>query len=156
MEWQALCNSLVYSLSGTLRRCVVIDMSLYNADFRLKMSVEFLKLSSCSSKVMRSNQNTNHDNEWLTRWSEMMGKTLLFTASLLLCCWSVCAQQGNWVPANSMSFSLKDSITTVAVEANLNVSENVNYAMKNDLAQLFLEVMYSDRQENNQQDKTLN
>ena len=55
-----------------------------------------------------------------------------------------------------MSFSLKDSITTVAVEAKLNVSENVNYAMKNDLAQLFLEAMYSDRQENNQQDKTLN
>ena len=33
---------------------------------------------------------------------------------------------------------IKDSITRVAVEANLNVSENVNYAMKNDLAQLFL------------------
>ena len=71
----------------------------------------------------------------------MMGKTSLFAASLLLCCWSVCTQQGNWVPGNSMSFSLKDSITTVAVEAKLNVSENVNYAMKNDLAQLFLEAM---------------
>ena len=64
--------------------------------------------------------------------------------------------QGNWVPANSMSISLKDSMTTVVVEAKLNVSENVNYAMKNDLAQLFLEAMYSDRQENNRQDKTLN
>ena len=30
------------------------------------------------------------------------------------------------------------------------------YAMKNDLAQLFLEAMYSDRQENNRQDKTFN
>ena len=85
-----------------------------------------------------------------------MGKTSLFAASLLLCCWSVCAQQGNWVPANSMSFSLKDSRTRVVVEVKLNVSENINYAMKNDLAQFFLEVMYSDRQENNRQDKTLN
>lgn len=50
---------------------------------------------------------------------------------------------------------IKDSITRVVVEAKLNVSENVNYAMKNDLAQLFLEAMYSDRQENNRQDKTL-
>ena len=58
--------------------------------------------------------------------------------------------------ADDLIMTIKDSITRVVVEAKLNVSENVNYAMKNDLVQLLLEAMYSDRQENNRQDKTLN
>ena len=50
---------------------------------------------------------------------------------------------------------MKDSLTCVVIEAKLNISETVNYGMRNDVAQLVLETIYSDQQENNRQEKTL-
>ena len=50
---------------------------------------------------------------------------------------------------------IKDSLTWVVIEAKLNISETVNYGMRNDRAQLVLETIYSDQQENNRQEKTL-
>lgn len=50
---------------------------------------------------------------------------------------------------------VKDSLTRVVIETKLNISEMVNYGMGNDVAQLALETIYSDQQENNRQEKTL-
>ena len=50
---------------------------------------------------------------------------------------------------------LKDRITRVVIEAKLNASDTVNYAMKDDFAQLFLEAIYADREENSLQQRTL-
>ena len=50
---------------------------------------------------------------------------------------------------------IKDSLTRVVIEAKFNISETVNYRMRNDIAQLVLETIYSDQQENNRQEKTL-
>ena len=57
--------------------------------------------------------------------------------------------------ADFMIFTIKDQITRVVIEAKLNISDTLNYAMKSDFAQLFLEAMYADKQEGGQQEKML-
>ena len=57
--------------------------------------------------------------------------------------------------ADFLILKIKDSLTRVVIEAKLNISETVNYGMRNDIAQLVLETIYSDQQENNRQEKTL-
>ena len=54
-----------------------------------------------------------------------------------------------------MIFKIKNRVTSVIAEAKLNVSDTLNFEMRDDLAQLFLEAEYADKLEDGWHENTV-